>query len=63
MKSTEINKCPVCGQAELREFDICDVCGWENDLIQYEQPDYEGGANRMSINQAKAAFSQGKPIE
>lgn len=62
MNSTETNKCPICGQTELREFDICDVCGWENDLIQYNQPDYKGGANQMSVNQAKTTYQQGKPI-
>ena len=27
-------KCPVCGKYEFEErddFDICDVCNWEND--------------------------------
>lgn len=55
-------KCPVCGQYEFGErddFDICDVCGWENDGLQYDQPDYWGGANDMSLNQYKAAWENG----
>lgn len=55
-------KCPVCGQYEFEEkddFDICDVCGWENDGLQYDQPDYWGGANDMSLNQYKAAWEDG----
>ena len=64
MKSlTETNKCPVCGQSELEEFDICPICGWENDFVQFGKPDYSGGANKMNVNEAKAAYAQGKPIE
>ena len=30
-------KCPVCGKYEFPEensFDICPICGWENDGVQ-----------------------------
>ena len=56
-------KCPVCGQYEFEEkddFDICDVCGWENDGLQYDNPDYWGGANDMSLNQYKKAWKNGE---
>lgn len=56
-------KCPVCGQYEFEEkddFDICDVCGWENDGLQYDKPDYWGGANDMSLNQYKNAWKNGE---
>ena len=62
----EKHKCPVCGQYEFPEedsFDICDVCGWEDDGLQESEPDYKGGANQMSLNQAKEAWAEGKPIE
>jgi rRNA maturation endonuclease Nob1 len=60
------HKCPVCGKFEFEgydDMDMCDVCGWSNDALQVEKPDYEGGANMMSINQAKEAYRQGKHIE
>jgi ribosomal protein L37AE/L43A len=47
-------KCPVCGKYEFpqeNDFDVCEICGWENDGVQYDDPDYEGGANRLSLNQ------------
>jgi len=53
--------CPCCGYFTLGEkppgtFVICPVCCWEDDNVQYEDPTYEGGANRVSLDQAKANF-------
>ena len=47
-------KCPVCGQYQFivdDNFEVCPVCGWEDDGIQRENPDYAGGANEDSLNQ------------
>ena len=46
--------CPVCGMYEFPEkdsFDVCQVCGWEDDWYQLIKPDLAGGANRLSLNQ------------
>lgn len=56
-------KCPCCKGSLVGEFDICDICGWENDLVQLDNPDYSGGANRMSLNEARAAYAKGKKVE
>jgi len=56
-------KCPVCRQYEFEQdnnFDVCDVCGWENDGVQLDDPDYRGGANKKSLNEAKAAWKTKK---
>jgi Cysteine-rich CPCC len=37
-------------------FAICDVCFWEDDPIQLEDPNYKGGANRVSLRQAQWNF-------
>lgn len=53
--------CPVCGKYEFEEegsYDICEVCGWEDDSLQMSDPEYEGGANEMSLNQARAAWKR-----
>ena len=53
--------CPICGQYEFPEqdsLDICDTCGWQDDLVQEKDPDYRGGANRMSLNEAKTAWEK-----
>ena len=52
--------CPVCGEYVFEEkYEICPVCGWENDKLQTENPDFEGGANRMSLNQARKIYMEG----
>lgn len=51
-------KCPVCGQTELvDDGDVCDVCKWFHDRYQEEFPDEEDCENRMSLNQARAAWT------
>jgi hypothetical protein len=55
----------VCGKYDFEswnDMDICDVCDWCNDAIQNDQPDYPGGANRMSLNEAKKAYKEGRQI-
>jgi hypothetical protein len=55
-------KCYCCGYFTLDEnpekptFDVCPVCFWENDPLQNEKPDYSGGANEVSLIQAKKNF-------
>lgn len=53
--------CPCCGSKSLPEaspgtFHICEVCGWEDDNVQFENPDFRGGANELSLNEARAQF-------
>jgi len=37
-------------------FVICPVCFWEDDDVQLEDPDFSGGANRPSLNQARTNY-------
>lgn len=56
--------CPVCGKHHFIEqdfFEVCPVCGWEDDGIQRDDPDFRGGANEMSLNEYKSAWLAGKP--
>lgn len=55
-------KCPCCGKTAVREYDICPACNWENDPVQLMHPDLGGGANHMSLAEAKAAYAAGKPV-
>ncbi|MRC19498.1 hypothetical protein GH866_28460 [Bacillus thuringiensis] len=53
--------CPCCGYKTLEEeppgtFDICSICFWEDDNVQFDDPDYEGGANEDSLRQYQKAF-------
>ncbi len=56
------NICPVCGRKMLEEYEICDICDWQNDSVQLRRPEWEGCANNMSLNEARKAFSEGKKI-
>jgi hypothetical protein len=52
--------CPVCGKTvfdEEGDYDICTVCGWENDPVQTRDADYAGGANRISLNEARRKWA------
>lgn len=58
-------KCACCGQFTLEaenECDICEVCGWEEDSLQNVYPDFSGGANEMSLNQAREAYKRGEKV-
>jgi hypothetical protein len=53
--------CPCCGYLTLSEpppgtYEICDVCFWEDDAVQFRDLDYEGGANTVSLRQARESF-------
>jgi hypothetical protein len=53
--------CPCCDFLTLIEpptgtFAICPVCRWEDDNIQCEDVDYAGGANGVSLRQARDNF-------
>jgi len=55
--------CPCCGYLTLEEaptgtYDLCKVCFWEDDGVQFRDPDYEGGANTPSLNQARESFRE-----
>lgn len=59
-------KCACCGKETLdadSTYDICPVCGWENDELQEDDPDLHGGANKMSLNEAKRAYKEGRKVK
>lgn len=48
---------------ERNEYEICTVCAWEDDPLQNADPDFKGGANIISLNEARLAyFSQDAKI-
>ena len=62
MSSIE-DKCPCCGKASVEEYEICPVCNWQNDPIQTLHPSMARGANKMTLEEAKAAFLAGRAVE
>lgn len=54
--------CPCCGFLTLGDippgtFEICPVCAWEDDGVQFRDPTYDGGANSVSLEVARANFA------
>lgn len=43
-------------QEPLGSYEICSVCGWQDDEVQQRWPGYRGGANSESLCDAQAAF-------
>ncbi len=51
--------CPVCGKYRFDEaYEICEICGWENDPVQKKNPGLAGGANALSLNEARRAYQE-----
>jgi Cysteine-rich CPCC len=59
-KSGSARACPCCGSLTLEgdegDYDICPVCFWEDDPVQLRDPNYEGGANAVSLEQARRNY-------
>lgn len=55
--------CPCCRFLTLEEeppgtFLICPVCFWEDDTVQFRDQDCPGGANNVSLRQARQNFKE-----
>ena len=53
--------CPCCANVTLTEeppgtFVVCPVCYWEDDAAQFEDQALAGGANVVSLEQARKNF-------
>ncbi len=62
-ENAKLYPCPCCGQLTLHEgkhgsFEICPVCKWEDDRVQWKNPDEAGGANKVSLNEARENFKK-----
>ena len=58
------HKCPCCGYytIDLDQgypcYDICPVCFWEDDPIQRKDETYGGGANKVSLIEARKNYQK-----
>jgi hypothetical protein len=44
-------------------YEICAICFWEDDAVQLRWPDWAGGANKPSLEDAQAAYAENGAIE
>ncbi|RIK79607.1 MAG: cysteine desulfurase-like protein [Planctomycetota bacterium] len=55
--------CPCCGYKTLPRpaggtYALCNACWWEDDQVQFENPDFRGGANGPSLREAQYTFAR-----
>lgn len=57
-----MHTCPCCGYKTLENeppgtYEICKICFWEDDAVQFEDPHYARGANHVSLIEAQRNFA------
>jgi len=62
MGGKNLYTCPCCGYKTLeyrREWFTCQVCIWNDDEIQADEPDFSGGPNKgVSLRAAQRNYSE-----
>ena len=59
-----MKKCICCGLGYVDDDgdDICIICGWQDDDIQNDDPNFAGGANTLSLNEYRKNFKEKRKI-
>jgi hypothetical protein len=55
--------CACCGYYAMAlpagsTHDLCPICGWEDDNVQFEDPDFPRGPNNPSLREARLSFDR-----
>lgn len=55
--------CPCCGYLTLSTpppgtYEICPVCNWEDDIVQFSNINFKGGANEECLKKARENFKE-----
>ncbi|OFF39821.1 glycosyltransferase [Listeria monocytogenes] len=59
-----LKQCLVCENYTIEaNYDICEVCYWEYDVVAQEYPDEIIGANNISLKQAKINYAKFCAVE
>lgn len=54
--------CDCCGKVEVTGFEVCPNCNWQDDRYALFHPDDESVVNDMTLNEARKAYKEGKPV-
>lgn len=63
--TVEKKKCQCCGEFSLdfeSKYEVCSNCGWCDDPEQNANPTLKNKSNKMSLEEAKVAYSQKQKI-
>jgi hypothetical protein len=58
--------CPVCQEHMFEDsgaFEICPICGWDDDGLMEHQPDLAEGANDLSLLEYRQRWNRTKPVK
>jgi uncharacterized Zn finger protein (UPF0148 family) len=59
--------CPACGfivfEEPIGSYDICPICGWEDDHVQLKHPTLIGGANKNSLYERQQTWIKKMPLD
>ena len=65
-KLLESHSCPVCGQFQFERrlsHEICEVCGWQDDIFDEDDKDAITGANSVELEEARKQYAAFKKVE
>ena len=65
MKLFDKHRCPCCKKhrfEEIGKYEICPICGWEDDPTQRRNHSYSGGANKLCLKEYRKNIRGGKKI-
>lgn len=63
---SQLHPCPCCSAGTIDSpgsYEVCGMCGWEDDPIQSRNPDYGGGANHESLRGARVRWQEQLQLE
>lgn len=62
MGETKMKLCDCCGKVEVGTFEVCPNCNWQEDRYALNYPDRESNVNDMTLNEARKAYKEGRPV-